>query len=191
MTSIPEQFSEARRWQFETPFDFMRALTTQAFASAQQVLALNINTTRLTVERSSNTFKQLLTVTDPRDLFNLGAQTQEQFQAMLDYSRELMNIAAGGGLDQQRQTDERPASQSPQPPHDDVRTIPVLATGTVPAPARVKPVAGPAAAAVHSPLAPHPSAEEDETAPVARNGAARRRPAADPKPPRAARNRKK
>jgi phasin family protein len=94
MTSISDQMSAVRNRQFDAQLDFMRAMTAQAFATAEQVLALNINTSRASVERTANTVRHLFSITDPRDLFSVGSHTQEQMSSLLAYSRELMSIAA-------------------------------------------------------------------------------------------------
>lgn len=159
MTSLPEQLSEARKWQFEAQLDFMRVVTTQAFASAEQVLALNINASRASVERSANTFKQLFTITDPRDLFTLGAQTQEQIQTMVDYGRELFSIASGSRLNLSRQAAAMPAPQPEQP---------APAVVTAPAPAENGKAEAPAAKTVqpskHPVVAAEPTLEAESPA---------------------------
>lgn len=99
MISLPEQFSAVRNAQVDSQIEFMRALTAQAVATAEQVLALNINTSRESVARTANTVRQLCAITDPRDLFTLGAQTQEQLSSLYNYGRELFNIAADARLD--------------------------------------------------------------------------------------------
>lgn len=95
MTSLPEQFFAARKWPLEPQLEFFQAVTSQVFQSAEQVIALNIDASRAAVERSSNAVKQLMSISDPRDLFALGSHGQEQFQQMIAYSRELFSIAAG------------------------------------------------------------------------------------------------
>lgn len=99
MISFPEQFSAVRNAQVDSQIEFMRALTAQAVATAEQVLALNINTTRESAERTANTVRQLCEISDPRDLFTLGAQTQEQLSSLYNYGRQLINIAADARLD--------------------------------------------------------------------------------------------
>jgi phasin family protein len=99
MTSLPEQLSAARKTQLEAQLDLLRSLSTQAISSAEQVIALNINTSRASIEQSSAAVKQLLEVRDPRDLLAFGTQTQQQFQQMMDYGRNLFSIAAGAQLE--------------------------------------------------------------------------------------------
>jgi hypothetical protein len=82
----------------QSQFDFFSAVTAKAFASAERVIALNLTTSRATVERSSNAFKQLLQLNDPRDLLSLTSQPQQELQSLLAYSRELLSIVADVGL---------------------------------------------------------------------------------------------
>jgi phasin family protein len=116
MTSISEQMSAVRNRQFDAQLDFMRAMTAQAFATAEQVLALNINTTRASVERTADTVRQLFSITDPRDLFSVGSHTQEQLSSMFAYSRELFSIAVDARLNLARSGAAVPAPQAEQEP---------------------------------------------------------------------------
>jgi phasin family protein len=99
MTSLPEQLSAARTTQLEAQLELLRSLSTQAISSAEQVIALNLTATRTSVEQSSAAVKQLMAVRDPRDLLAFGTQTQQQFQQMMDYGRNLFSIAAGAQLE--------------------------------------------------------------------------------------------
>jgi phasin family protein len=114
MISFPEQLSTEQKAQFDMQIELMRDLSAQAFATAEQVLALNINTTRASVERAANTVRHLASITDPRDLFTLGTQTQEQLSALFNYGRELFGITSGARIELARATAARPAPQ-PEP----------------------------------------------------------------------------
>lgn len=114
MAFLPEQFSAGTR-QLDAQIDFMRAMTAQAFCTAEQVLALNISTSRATVERAASTVRQLCSITDPRDLLALGTQTQEQLSAMYAYGRELMNIATDARASLARHTAALPSPAPEQP----------------------------------------------------------------------------
>jgi phasin family protein len=116
MTSIPEQLTAVRNRQFDAQLDFMRTMTAQAFATAEQVLALNINTTRASVERTADTVRQLFSVTDPRDLFSVGSHTQEQLSSLFAYGRELASIAADARMNLARGALTQAAPQPEQPP---------------------------------------------------------------------------
>lgn len=115
MTYFPEQLSAAGTRQIDAQIGFMRVMTAQALATASQVWALNISTSRASIERAANTVRQLSSITDPRDLFTLGSQTQEQLGAMFAYSRELFNIANDARLALSRQGGEQQAGAPEQP----------------------------------------------------------------------------
>jgi hypothetical protein len=132
MTSISEQLSAVRKRQFDAQLDFMRAMTTQVFATAEQVLALNVNTSRASVERTASTVRQLLSISDPRDLFSVGSHTQEQLSSMFAYSQELFNIAADARLNLARSGATLPAPQA-EPAPTAPATAPFVAVAPAPA----------------------------------------------------------
>jgi phasin family protein len=93
MSTLPEQFSAARTRQLEAQFNFIRAFTGQAFASAEKLIALNFSAARASLEQSSIAARQLMAARDPRDLLCLGACGEQQFETILAYSRRLAGIA--------------------------------------------------------------------------------------------------
>lgn len=95
MSTLPEQFSEARKAQVEAQFNLFHAFTGKAFESAEKIIALNIEASRKSLEKSSALMRQMISVKDPRDLFALTGQTQSQFDNALAYGRQLCGIAAG------------------------------------------------------------------------------------------------
>lgn len=95
MTSLPEQFTAARKAQFEAGFDIFQSLANQAFESASRVAALNLATSRDALERSARTATALFASRDPRDLLMLGGHAEEQVRSLFSYGRELMSIAGG------------------------------------------------------------------------------------------------
>jgi hypothetical protein len=95
MTSLSEHLSAVRQSQWEAQLDVFRTLTTRALDSAEQLIALNLKTSRVSVEQAAGTMQQLMHVTDPRDLLAIGSQAQGQWQHLFSYSRELLGIAAG------------------------------------------------------------------------------------------------
>jgi phasin family protein len=97
MSTLPEQFSEARTLQLETQFNFFRTFTGKAFESAEKIIALNIGASRASFEKSAALMRQMVAIKDPRDLFALSGQTQSQFDSALAYGRELFGITAGIG----------------------------------------------------------------------------------------------
>jgi hypothetical protein len=95
MTSLSEQLSAVRKSQWEAQLDVFRALSERALDSAEQLIALNMKTSRASVEQATGTFKQLLEITNPRDLLTIGSSAQGQWQQFFSYGRELLGIAVG------------------------------------------------------------------------------------------------
>jgi len=95
MSPLSEQFSTVRKLQIETQLNFFRNVTGKAFESAEKLLALNLDTSRASLEQSSNLVRQLITAKNPRELFVLTSQTPSQFDSVLSYGRQLFGIAAG------------------------------------------------------------------------------------------------
>jgi hypothetical protein len=95
MTLLSEQLSAVRQSHWEAQLDMLRTLSTRVLDSTEQLIALNMKTSRTSMEQATGTFKQLLEVTNPRDLYALGSVAQGQWQHMFAYSRELLGIATG------------------------------------------------------------------------------------------------
>jgi phasin family protein len=100
MFAIPEQFSNATKASFESQFALLTSLTSKTFESMEKLIDLNINAAKATLEESSATARQLLTVKDPQEFFSLtAAQAQPTAEKALSYSRQLASIAAGTGAE--------------------------------------------------------------------------------------------
>ena len=99
MTSLPEQLTAARTAQLEAQFALFRSVTRQALDNASRVLALNLSTSRDSVERSSQAVRELFAATGPQDLptlqLALRSHAEEQFRSLFTYGRELFSIASG------------------------------------------------------------------------------------------------
>ncbi|MFK3740016.1 phasin family protein [Massilia sp. TN1-12] len=95
MTLLSEQLSAVRKSQWEAQLDMFRALSTRALDSTEQLIALNMNTSRRSMEQAAGTFRQMLDVRDPRDLLALGTAAQGQWQQLFSYGRDLLGIATG------------------------------------------------------------------------------------------------
>ncbi|RZT08806.1 phasin family protein [Duganella sp. CF402] len=93
MSSITEQFSAATKSQLEAQFNIFSTLASTAVGSAEKVFALNLSTTKASVEKSSAAAKKLLTATDPKEFFSLNAAQPPSFDGLLAYGRELYSIA--------------------------------------------------------------------------------------------------
>lgn len=136
MSSITEQFSAATKSQLEAQFQLFSTLASTAVGSAEKVIALNLSTTKATVEKSSAAAKKLLTVTDPKELFTLNAVQPSGIEGLLAYSRELYSIAsaAQGVLLQSAQSTLKQVTEL-------AATKPTIPAAPVPAPATVATVA--------------------------------------------------
>ena len=95
MSTLPEKFSATGQSQLEAQLNFFQNFAAKAVESTEKVLALNLATTRASMEQSTAAVQQLFTVRDPRDLLSLGAQTRQQIEGMLAYGRALAGIASG------------------------------------------------------------------------------------------------
>ncbi|MDB5936153.1 MAG: phasin family domain protein [Massilia sp.] len=94
MTTLPEQFSEARKLQLEAQFNFLQTYTSKAFESVEKIIALNFDASRASLDKSSALVRQLMSAKDPRDLFAFTKQTQSQFDSVLAYGNQLFGIVA-------------------------------------------------------------------------------------------------
>src|SRR5471032_463870 len=95
MSSITEQFSAATKSQLEAQFKIFNTFASTAVDSAEKVIALNISTTKASVEKSSAAAKKLLEAKDPREFFSLSSAEPASFDNLLAYGRELYSIASG------------------------------------------------------------------------------------------------
>jgi hypothetical protein len=125
MTSLSEQLSAVRKSQWEAQLDVFRTLSKRALDSAEQLIALNMKTSRASVEQATGTFKQLLEVTNPRDLVAIGSSAQGQWQQFFSYGRELLGIATG--------THERTWTTDPASPLANPLQLVPAATANAPA----------------------------------------------------------
>jgi hypothetical protein len=95
MTLLSDQLTAVRQAQWEAQLDMFRKMTASALDSAGQIAALNMRTSRASVEQVTGTLKHMLEARDPRDLFALGSAAQGQLHTLFSYSRELFGLAVG------------------------------------------------------------------------------------------------
>lgn len=147
MSTLPEQFSAARKSQLEAQITFFQNYASTAVQNAEKLFALNLSTTRASLEKSSAAVRQLLDAQDPRDLLALTTQTQSGFESFLAYGRELFSIAS----DSQAALLKQAAPVIAPPAPDTAAVAPVEAPETKAAPmaaeAELAPKAAPAAPA--------------------------------------------
>lgn len=100
MFAIPEQFSNATKANLESQFALLSSLTSKTFESMEKLVELNISTARATLTDSSTAARQLLSVKDPQEFFQVSAaQAQPTAEKALSYSRQLASIATGTGAE--------------------------------------------------------------------------------------------
>jgi phasin family protein len=174
MSSITEQFSAATKSQLEAQFQLFSTLASTAVGSAEKVIALNLSTTKATVEKSSAAAKKLLTVTDPKELFTLNAVQPSGIEGLLAYSRELYSIAsaAQGVLLQSAQSTLKQVTElAATKPTIPAAPVPVPAPATVATVATAAPqtlaAAVSAAVAANEPLAVDAAPKIPKAKPVA------------------------
>ncbi|WP_306397077.1 phasin family protein [Telluria beijingensis] len=155
MTSLPEQLSAASTRQLSAQLDaqfrIFHTFAAQALDNVSRLASLNLSASRASVERSSQTLRQLAEATQPRDLLVLRTHAEQQVRGLVDYGRELFNITANAqpyGL-RTIAAPAAPAAASPVAVAEIVHETPV---------AEAPPEAQQAAAAAAEP-APEPAAE--------------------------------
>lgn len=90
MYTTPEQLAGANKANVET----MLTMANTAFASAERLAALNLNTARTLLEDSVNNAKSLLTAKDAQELLAMQtALAQPAFEKAIAYSRSIYEIA--------------------------------------------------------------------------------------------------
>jgi phasin family protein len=98
MSTLPEQFSAVRKSQVEAQINFFQNYSAKSLESMQKMFALNLSVSRASLEKSTAAVTALLSVKDPRDLLALTNNSQENFNGLLAYGRELFAIATGAAL---------------------------------------------------------------------------------------------
>ncbi len=100
MFSIPEQFSNATKANFEAQFAIFSTLTNKAFEGVEKFVDLNLTAAKASLEESSSTAKQLLAAKDPQEFFSLAtAQAQPNAEKTIAYGRHLATIATSTGAE--------------------------------------------------------------------------------------------
>lgn len=90
MYTTPEQLAGANKANVET----LLTVANTAFASAERLAALNLNTARTILEDSVNNAKSLLAAKDAQELVSMqAALAQPAFEKAVAYSRSLYEIA--------------------------------------------------------------------------------------------------
>jgi len=144
MFSITEQLSAATKTQLEAQLKIINSFATAAFEGAQQVIALNLSTTKASVEKSSATARELLEAKDPQEFFALSTARTPNFDGVFAYGRELFSIASKTQAELFQSAKEQLKEAGQQVPKVALKLAPAP---SAPAPATA-PVTAPVAAAV-------------------------------------------
>jgi phasin family protein len=162
MSSLTEQFSAVTKSQLEAQFKIFNTFATTAVDSAEKVIALNLNTTKASVEKSSAAARKLLDAKDAQELFSLNAAQPTGFDNLLAYGRQLVNIAtaaqtellqsAQSGIKQAQEQAQQLAKASP------LAAVVKPAQAAAPAPAAKSAPLASVAPVVEATPAPEPAA---------------------------------
>lgn len=158
MSTLPEQFSAASKKQIEAQLDMLETAGNRAFDGAARLIALNIDTGRAAVDRTSSALKELASASDPRDLFTLARQPQD-FSKMVAYGSQWLSIMTDlqAGLLRAATPAARALPQAaPEPAPEPAPVAVAPAPAAAPAPAPDVAAAAPAAAEAAPALVPVP-----------------------------------
>lgn len=173
MFPLPQQLSDAAKSQWESQLDIFHALSNKVFDSTDRIIALNLDTGKAALARSTETAQQLLATQDARDFLTYStSQAQPAIESILAYSRQLFGIASSTQAELLAAAKARLDAGAPAAaPAAQPASAPVQVEAIVDVPA-----AAPAAAAAS---APEPEPEPEPAAPAA---AATLAPVAEPEP---------
>jgi phasin family protein len=165
MSSLTEQFSAVTKSQLEAQFKIFNTFASTAVDSAEKVIALNLNATKASVEKSSAAARKLLEAKGPQELFSLSAGQPTGFDNLLAYGRQLVSIAtaAQAELLQSAQSGIKQAQEQAQ---ELAKTSPLAAVVKPLQAAAPAPVAKPAPLASIAPVAEPASASASASAPA-------------------------
>ena len=176
MFPLPQQLSDAAKSQWESQLDIFHALSNKVFDSTDRIIALNLDTGKAALARSTETAQQLLATQDARDFLTYStSQAQPAIESILAYSRQLFGIASSTQAELLAAAKARLDAGAPAAaPAAQAASAPVQVEAIVDVPA-----AAPAAPAAAAASAPEPEPEPEPAAPAA---AATLAPVAEPEP---------
>ncbi len=158
MFSIPEQFSAATKSQLEAQLKILNNFATTAFEGAQKVIALNLSTTKASVEKGSAAARELLEAKDPQEFFAKSTARVPNFDGLFAYNRELFSIASKTQAELFQAAQDQLKEAGKQAAQVPKLTAPIAAPVAAPAPAPV-PAPAPAPKAAKAESKPAPKAE--------------------------------
>ncbi|HEY0589444.1 MAG TPA: phasin family protein [Pseudoduganella sp.] len=159
MFSIPEQFSAATKSQLEAQLKILNNFATTAFEGAQKVIALNLSTTKASVEKGSAAARELLEAKDPQEFFAKSSARVPNLDGLFAYNRELFSIASKTQADLFQAAQEQLKEAGKQAVKVPKLTAPIAAPVAAPAPAAPAPAPAAAPKAAKAEAKPAPKAE--------------------------------
>lgn len=170
MFPLPQQLSDAAKSQWASQLDIFHTLSSKVFDSTDRIIALNLDTGKAALAKTTETAQQLLATQDPRDFLSYStSQAQPAIESILAYSRQLFGIASSTQAELLAAAKARLDAAAPAAaPVAQPASAPVQVEAIVDAPA------APAAAPK-----PEPEPEPEPAAPAA---AATLAPVAEPEP---------
>jgi phasin family protein len=95
MYTTPEQFIAATKANLETQFAALTSLNKKAFEGLEQIVALNVNAAKATIEETTAAAKQLVNAKDAQEALSLAAaQAKPSAEKALAYGRHLASITS-------------------------------------------------------------------------------------------------
>lgn len=112
-TTLAEHVSAVAKANLDAQVQLFSAFASQAFESAEQVVDLNIDLAKASLEESTGLARQALATKDAQQLVELGvAQTQPAFDKALAYGRRLAGIFSGAHAEFSQVAEEQIAESS-------------------------------------------------------------------------------
>lgn len=94
MYTPSEQFSEIAKSQLTPPITIINGLAQRTFTQIEKIIALNIATSKISLQESNNVLRKLLGVTDPQEFLSLTImQLGSNIERMRSYSHNLIELA--------------------------------------------------------------------------------------------------
>lgn len=95
MFSVPEQFSNATKANFDAQLAMMTTLTGKTFEFVEKFVELNMSAAKSSLEDSATTVKQLFEAKGPQEFFSLtSSHAQPAAEKALAYGRHLATITS-------------------------------------------------------------------------------------------------
>lgn len=94
MYTPSEQFAEIAKSQLTPPITIINGLAQKTFTQIEKIIALNIATSKISLQESNNVLRKLLGVTDPQEFLSLTiTQLGSNIERMRSYSQNLLELA--------------------------------------------------------------------------------------------------